>query len=286
MGQLVLLQLFQMISNQLCRQPVGLTACFQLRQEALAHVARAATNRLEPHHNRAGSLNQVFRPATLRRDLFVGGVEPSVRIEITNDGLGGIAQIAFRAIHVELPFEVFSQRRRPGQELFKSRSVFLVFEFLRLITGIEVILELATKVDLFKRITRVLGSKFLAGFYAGPLGIGVGGKLRFRLRQKRRFDFALARAVRGRPSRTRRGRFNRRGFKVFELPAAGHVIQNLFGQFARLFLGRNLFEHRIFSKLLLDQVGKLERGHLQHLDTLPELWRKYETLRKTGSESD
>ena len=64
------------------------------------------------------------------------------------------------------------------------------------------------------------------------------------------------------------------------------MIQNLLGQFASFFLGRDLFEHRILSKLLLDQIGKLKRGHLQHLDTLPELWRKYETLRKTGSESD
>ena len=64
------------------------------------------------------------------------------------------------------------------------------------------------------------------------------------------------------------------------------MIQNFLGQLARLFLGRDLFEHRIFSQLLLNQVGELKRSHLQHLDPLPQLRRKHETLRKTGSEPD
>src|SRR5712664_4533341 len=166
MRQLVLLQFLEMIADELSSQPVRLTPRLELRQEALAHIASSTTNRLEPHHNPARPLNQFFMPAALRRDLFVGGVQASVRIEIAYHGLSGIAQVAFRAIHVKLPLEVLSQRRRPRQELFESRRVFFVFEFLRFITGIEIVLKLATKVDLFKRITRVFRSEFLTGFYA------------------------------------------------------------------------------------------------------------------------
>src|SRR5882762_196845 len=144
MRQLVLLQFLEMIANELSSQPVRLTPRLELRQKALAHVTRSATNRLEPHHNRARPLNQFFSPATLRRDLFVGGVQPPVRIEIAYHGLSGVAQFAFSAIHVKLPFEVLSQRRGPSQELFESRRVFFVFEFLRFIAGIEIVLKLAT----------------------------------------------------------------------------------------------------------------------------------------------
>jgi hypothetical protein len=34
--------------------------------------------------------------------------------------------------------------------------------------------------------------------------------------------------------------------------------------------------------LLLNQVGQLERRHLQHLDPLAQLRRQYEALGKTG----
>jgi len=56
------------------------------------------------------------------------------------------------------------------------------------------------------------------------------------------------------------------------------VIENLVSQFASFFLGRHLFEHRILVQLLLDQVGQLERSHLQHLDPLTQLRRQNETL--------
>src|SRR5258708_32748726 len=133
MWQLVLLQFLEMVADELSSQPIRLTPRLELRQKALAHIARSATNRLELHHNRSRLLNQFFSPAALRRDLFVGGVQPSVRIEIAYHGLSGVAQITFRAIHVKLPFKVLSQRRRPRQELFESRRVLFVFEFLRFI---------------------------------------------------------------------------------------------------------------------------------------------------------
>src|SRR5258707_10461760 len=120
MRQLVLLQFFEMIADELRSQPVRLTPRLELRQEALTHVASSTTNRIELHYNRARPLDQLFSPATLGRDLFVGGVQASVRIEIAYHGLSGIAQVAFRAIHVKLPLEVLSQRRRPRQELFES----------------------------------------------------------------------------------------------------------------------------------------------------------------------
>ena len=60
------------------------------------------------------------------------------------------------------------------------------------------------------------------------------------------------------------------------------MIQNLLCEFLDLFLTRHFFQHRIFQQLLLDQIGQFERGHLQHLDSLAQLWRQDESLRKAG----
>src|SRR5438093_210165 len=109
MRQLVLLQFLEMIADQLSRQTLRLATRLELRQKALAHVTRSTTDRLEPHHNRTRPLNQFFSPATLRRDLFVGGIQASIRIEISYHGLSGVAQVAFSTIHMELPFEVLCQ---------------------------------------------------------------------------------------------------------------------------------------------------------------------------------
>ena len=76
---------------------------------------------------------------------------------------------------------------------------------------------------------------------------------------------------------------NRTSFKVLDLSAARHMIKYLLGQFARFFLRRDFFQHRILSHLLLNQLRQFKRSHLQHLDALTQLWRQHETLGKTGS---
>jgi hypothetical protein len=53
----------------------------------------------------------------------------------------------------------------------------------------------------------------------------------------------------------------------------GEVIENLFRKFSDLFLSYYFLKHRVLENLLLNQIGKLERSHLQHLDALPQLRR-------------
>ena len=61
------------------------------------------------------------------------------------------------------------------------------------------------------------------------------------------------------------------------------MVEDLLSQLARFFLGRDFFEHRVLSHLLLNQLRQFQRGHLQHLDALAQLRRQDETLGKTGS---
>src|SRR5688572_25418090 len=72
--QLVLLQSFKVIANQPVRQPFGLAAHLQLREQTLAHIARATTDRIHPHHELTRTLNYLFRPTALRRDFFVARI--------------------------------------------------------------------------------------------------------------------------------------------------------------------------------------------------------------------
>ena len=60
----------------------------------------------------------------------------------------------FDRAHVKLPLEMVGKRRRPGQKLFEGRRIFLVFDLLCLVTGIEIVLKLPAKIDLFKSIAR------------------------------------------------------------------------------------------------------------------------------------
>ena len=76
--QLVLLQFCEVVANQLGRQPISFAAHFQLRQQTLAHIARATANRIQPHHELTRALNYLFRPTALRRDLFVGRIQPAI----------------------------------------------------------------------------------------------------------------------------------------------------------------------------------------------------------------
>ena len=60
------------------------------------------------------------------------------------------------------------------------------------------------------------------------------------------------------------------------------MIENFLSNLLHFFLCRHFFEHRILQQLLLNEIGQFERGHLQHLDALPQLWRQYKTLGEAG----
>ena len=180
---------------------------------------------------------------------------------------------------------MISQRRRPGEKLFEGGRVFFVLKFLRLVTGIEVVLELSAKIHFFKRIARGIRCGVFARFQSPSFSIAAGGDFTFRFRHELNFSFGIG-SIRGRCARLRRCRFHCLPGQTIQITTAGHVVENLFGQLLRLFLGRNFLEHRIFVQLLLDQIRQLERSHLQHLDPLSQLGRQDETLGKTGSKSD
>ena len=63
---------------------------------------------------------------------------------------------------MQLPFEMVSKGRCSGEELFEGGSVFLIFEFLGLISRIEIVLKLATEIYFFKSVPRGLSSRFVA----------------------------------------------------------------------------------------------------------------------------
>ena len=74
MRKLVLLQFFEVVSDQLVCQTLGFAARFQLNQQAFAHVSGPAANRLQSHHDLPRLFHSLLGPAALRGDLFVGRV--------------------------------------------------------------------------------------------------------------------------------------------------------------------------------------------------------------------
>src|SRR5829696_3710228 len=148
----MLLVFRKVFADQLRCQPLAFAQHFELDQQTFLHLAGAATNRIETHHFLTRALDNFFRDFRHRRDLFVRGAETSISIHIANNGSGSIAHISMKSGHVELPLEMFSQRWWTCQKLFEGGSVFLVFDLLCFVTGIEIVLELASEVDLLKSI--------------------------------------------------------------------------------------------------------------------------------------
>ena len=68
----MLLQFFEMVSDQPVCQTLRFAARFQLHQQAFAHDSRPATNRLQSHHDLPRFFDGVFGPASLRGNFFVG----------------------------------------------------------------------------------------------------------------------------------------------------------------------------------------------------------------------
>ena len=51
---------------------------------------------------------------------------------------------------VELPFEVFAERRSMRQKLLKARRIFLIFDLLGAISRVEIVLKFTSVIDLVK----------------------------------------------------------------------------------------------------------------------------------------
>src|SRR2546427_2799122 len=166
MWQVVLLQLFKMIANQLNRQPLSFAASGELRQQTFAHVAGATTDGLKGHDNRPCLFHNLVRPAPGCCNLFIGGVQAPVLIKVSDYAFSRLANFALGVIHVELPLQMLGERRWLSEKLFEGGRIFLILKLLRLVTGIEVILKLTSEIDFLERVARILGCKLLACFQA------------------------------------------------------------------------------------------------------------------------
>src|SRR5215207_9910622 len=162
--QLVLLQLRErVVADEPGGQtPVGAAVAgvpahdFQLHQQTLARVARAAADGVELEDELARLRDALGAATGERSHLLVGRVEAAVAVEVADDALADGDEVFGRLRHVELPLQVLGERGRARQELLEGRRVLLVLVLLRLVAGVEVVLELAAEVDLLEGVAGAL----------------------------------------------------------------------------------------------------------------------------------
>ncbi len=85
-------------------------------------------------------------------DLFKGGREVAVFVEIANDRDCSVLDLVFDDGEVQLPLQVVAQRGCLCQEALEPRSFDVLAGHLRAISRIEIVVEVAAIVDLFERI--------------------------------------------------------------------------------------------------------------------------------------
>ena len=69
---------------------------------------------------------------------------------------------------MKLPIEVFAERRSVRKKLLKARGVFLIFDLLRAISGIEIVLKFAAKIYFVERI-RVFARRLVVAICCRPM---------------------------------------------------------------------------------------------------------------------
>ena len=154
-------------ADQSRRQTIAFAEHFQLDQQRLLHVARAATDRIETHHCLTRTLDDLFRNLLHRANLFVGRIETTVGVQVSDDADRRIDQLAVRSSSCSVAIRDVRPVMAVCQKLFEGGSVFFVLDLLRFVAGIEVILKLTSEVDLFKRIALrfVRHAFFAAAFF-------------------------------------------------------------------------------------------------------------------------
>ena len=143
-----------------------------LNGQALAQVARAHSGGIEMLHQIDAAPNQIERRGQVRRlvrdvavagrrvlgrraecrgQLFLARRQIPVLVQIADDELGRIVQVAIEAQSSQLPRQVIGQSRGLGEKVFK-RGLFAVFVLrLRAIAGVEIILEVRAEIDLVEK---------------------------------------------------------------------------------------------------------------------------------------
>src|SRR2546425_12885460 len=154
MRELVLLKIGEMVGNQSRGESITFALHFESRQQTFSDIARPTPNRVKMHDSLPCILNNLLGPTTHRRNFFIRGVEPAVGVEIADYADGRVTYIPFDRTHVKLPLEMIGKRWSPGKKLFKGGGILFVFDLLRLITRVEVILKLSPKINFLKSIAR------------------------------------------------------------------------------------------------------------------------------------
>ena len=147
-----------------------------LDQQAFAQVARAHAGRIEMLHQLDGAAHQleraassdvaVPRPARLREPAqnaaassssLAARYPSSSRLPMTNSAAS--CSCALQAQSSQLPRQVIGQSRRLGEKVFK-RGFFVLFILrLRAITGVKILLEVRSEIDLVEGILGRRGSR-------------------------------------------------------------------------------------------------------------------------------
>ena len=125
------------------RQRVLRVEGFQLQQQAFAQIARADSDGIEVLHDGQRIVQVVLRILALLRQLFDGGGQVAVFVEIADDAFGDFLHGVGTDGHAELPGQVIGE---PGgrRQKFLERGPLGNFALLRLpavAAGIQILIE-------------------------------------------------------------------------------------------------------------------------------------------------
>src|SRR5689334_20720237 len=122
-----------MAADELRRQAISLAVRNKLHEQTFLDVPGPTTDGLKIHYCLASLFDCFRRTSAHIRDLFEIDGQAPVLIEVSDDEFRYVLDIFVDREQIELPFEMFAKRFRMRKELFKTRSVVFMFNFLRAI---------------------------------------------------------------------------------------------------------------------------------------------------------
>ena len=163
------------------------------------------------------------------------------------------------------------------QKLFKTRSVILVFDLLRAVSRVEIVLKFTAVIDLVKRVRR------FSTDFVSTIGFGGGDAVKTVLTWRSRLETLIL--ALGLTNLDHRIRSRIIAILKLGIMAVGVLIEDIVGDLLRLVAGLDLLKNGVDDHFLLDKLRQLKRRHLQHLNALPQLRRKHHLLLQLMSES-
>jgi len=175
--QLVGLNLFQMLGDDLLCKRVLRIESFQLKEQAFAQIARTNTDRIEIL-NDSERVFEIIRGILSRLgQLFDGSGEIPVFVEVADDAFGNFFHCVGADRNTQLPHQMIAETARRRKKLLERRPLG-DFAFLRLAavaTRIEILVEECADVEFVERIRFWLFRHFLGfGFQEGFVAVVVG----------------------------------------------------------------------------------------------------------------